>query len=199
MSDPDGGAGEAARLVLQSSIPDGGAPGEAPEVERSAHFGAGPAAERSAHVGAGTGGEEAREVVARVARRTFTALDPAAKGRPPGGVADWTVKHITTHFAEEITLDDLARGVQLSKFHFLRKFRKEVGMTPGAFLKRYRIVQAMERLTTTRRPIREVAHMVGYKDATAFSRAFIHFTGMQPYLFRETRQTKVAEDPESYG
>jgi AraC-like DNA-binding protein len=172
MSNRDGGTGEAPRFELQSGMAGGRT------------FAAEPCE------------EGAREIVARVASRTFTSLDPAAKGQPPGGVAAWTVKHISIHFAEEITLDDLARGVRLSKFHFLRKFHKEVGLTPGAFLKRYRIVQAMERLTATRRPIREVAQMVGYKDATAFSRAFMRVTGTQPYLFRETRRLRAPERPE---
>ena len=54
----------------------------------------------------------------------------------------------------------------------------------------------MEQLTTSRRPIREVAQLVGYKDATAFSRAFIRVTGTQPYLFRVTRQSKAVEGQE---
>jgi AraC-like DNA-binding protein len=170
MNNPDSERGEAAASRPQSGTPDE----TAGAVERE--------------------GGKTHEVIARVASRTFTTLDPAARGRSPGEVTAWTVKHITNHFAEEITLDDLARGVQLSKYHFLRKFRKEVGITPGAFLKRYRIVQAMEQLTTSRRPIREVAQLVGYKDPTAFSRAFIRVTGTQPYLFRETRRTKAAEE-----
>jgi transcriptional regulator GlxA family with amidase domain len=105
----------------------------------------------------------------------------------------------SNHFAEDISLDVLARGVQLSKYHFLRKFRMEVGITPGAFLKRYRIVRAMDHLTGTQRTIREIGQMVGYRDPAAFSRAFTQIAGTQPYLYRVTRRLKVAEEQAPYG
>ena len=149
-------------------------------------------------VASGADLEDPLEVVAHVARRTFTALVPQPGGSP-SHVAAWTVKYIANHFAEDIKLDDLARGAQLSKYHFLRKFRLEVGITPGAYLKRYRIVQAMDHLTGSRRTIREIGQMVGYRDPAAFSRAFAQIAGTQPYLYRVTRQSKVAEEQEPYG
>jgi len=137
------------------------------------------------------------EIVAHVARRTFTTLDwkPVAS---PSPATVRTVKYISNHFAENISLDDLARGAQLSKYHFLRKFHQEAGMTPGAFLKRYRIVQAMDHLTGTRHKIKEIGQMVGYRDPAAFSRAFTQIAGTQPYLYRVTRQAKVAEEQAPY-
>ena len=102
--------------------------------------------------------DEPLEVVAHVARRTFTTLDPKPGGSP-SHVTAWTVKYISNHFAEPVKLDDLARGAQLSKYHFLRKFRMEVGITPGAYLKRYRIVQAMDQLT---REIRQSINVLSF-------------------------------------
>jgi AraC-like DNA-binding protein len=140
----------------------------------------------------------ALEIVARVARRTFMMLDrkPAAA---PSRVALWTVKYISNHFAEDISLDDLARGAQLSKYYFLRKFRQEVGITPGAYLKRYRIVQAMDRLIGTRLTIKRIGQMVGYRDPAAFSRAFTQIAGTQPYLYRVTRRHKLPEEQAPAG
>ena len=142
--------------------------------------------------------DEPFEIVAHVARRTFTTLDRKA-GRPPSHVTAWTVKYISNHFAEAVTLDDLARCAQLSKYHFLRKFRMEAGITPGAYLKRYRIVQAMDHLIGSRRTIREIGQMVGYRDPAAFSRACTQIAGTQPYLYRVTRRLKVAEEQAPYG
>jgi len=134
------------------------------------------------------------EIVAHVARRTFTTLD-RKPGVSPSQVTIWTVEYISSHFSEKIPLAALARGAQLSKYHFLRKFRQEAGMTPGAYLKRYRIVQAMDYLTGTRHTVKKIGRMVGYRDPTAFSRAFTQITGTQPYLYRVTRRLKVAEQP----
>jgi AraC-like DNA-binding protein len=149
-------------------------------------------------VESGADPEDPLEVVAHVARRTFTPLAPQPGGSP-SRVTSWTVKYIASHFAENIKLEDLARGAQLSKYLFLRKFRLEVGITPGAYLKRYRIVQAMDHLTSSRRTIREIGQMVGYRDPAAFSRAFAQIAGTQPYLYRVTRRSKVAEEKEQYG
>ena len=132
------------------------------------------------------------EIVAHVARRTFTMLD-RKPGVTPSQVTIWTVEYISDHFAEKISLAALARGAQLSKYHFLRKFRQEAGMTPGAFLKRYRIVQAMDHLTGTRHKIKEIGQMVGYRDPAAFSRAFTQIAGTQPFLYRVTRRLRAAE------
>jgi AraC-like DNA-binding protein len=137
-------------------------------------------------------------IVAHVARRTFTALDLEPR-RAPSSATVWTVKYISNHFAENISLGDLARGAQLSKYYFLRKFHREVGLTPGAYLKRYRIVQAMDQLTGTRHTIKEIGRMVGYRDPTAFSRAFTQVTGTRPYLYRATRRSKVAEEESPRG
>ena len=138
------------------------------------------------------------EIVMRVAHRTFATLDRKPV-RSPSPVTAWTVKYISNHFAENIRLEDLAREAQLSKYHFLRKFHQEIGMTPGAYLKRYRIVQAMDQLTGTRHTIKEIGQRVGYRDPAAFSRAFTQIAGTQPYLYRVTRQAKVAEERTLYG
>ena len=135
------------------------------------------------------GPAELVEVIARVARRTFTPL--AREGaEPPSSVIQWGVTYVSRHFGEDIKLDDVARAAGLSKFHFLRRFRKEAGMTPGAFLQRYRIVQAMERLVGSNCTITEIAKTVGYASPAAFSRAFLKITGTPPYLYRHTRKRK---------
>jgi len=127
------------------------------------------------------------EIVAHVARRTFTRLGAPPAARPSPEV-EGTVQFVLEHFRDDITLDDLARAAGLSKYHFIRKFRKEAGITPGAFLLRYRMVRAMELLTRTDAKIREVASAVGYRDPAAFSRAFLRTTGTKPYLYRQTRR-----------
>jgi AraC-like DNA-binding protein len=138
------------------------------------------------------------EIVAHVARRTFTTLDRKSAGAP-SQVTLWTVEYISSHFAEKVSLAALARGAQLSKYHFLRKFHQEAGMTPGAYLKRYRIVQAMDYLTGTRHTVKKIGRMVGYRDPAAFSRAFTQVAGTQPYLYRVTRRAEAAQEQPPAG
>ena len=95
---------------------------------------------------------------------------------------------MTTNFIYNITLDDMAQAAGLSKYHFLRKFRQEAGMTPGAFLQRYRIAEAMKELADSKQQVRDIAKRVGYRDPAAFSRAFSKIAGVQPRRFRQEQQ-----------
>ena len=147
----------------------------------------GPVAAESQGVKAHT---SCREILSRVARRTFTPLTPTAATPPSPGVA-WSVRHIVRNYAKPVTLNDLAHGAGLSKFHFTRKFRNETGITPIAFLQRYRICRAMDQLVQSRRTVSAIAREVGYRDAAAFSRAFLKTVGAPPLLYRQTRHTQT--------
>lgn len=107
---------------------------------------------------------------------------------------EWSIRYVCHNFAEPFTIGELARFVGLSKYHFSRKFRKETGLAPRAFVQRYRITRAMDLLVDSEHRIRDIAWRVGYKDHAAFSRAFNRITGTQPILYRLTRQSRRAED-----
>ena len=125
----------------------------------------------------------AAEIVSQVAARTFTALD-AVPGKGPSKAVDWSIRYISEHYGRGLQVGELAIVAGLSKFHFLRRFRKETGMTPGMFLQRYRMCKAMERLVQSNCAIQTIAREVGYQDPAAFSRAFLKTIGTQPCLYR---------------
>lgn len=134
------------------------------------------------------------DISAYLAQLDHTPLAPTPQNTPSPSV-HWCINHIKQNYAHGLSLDQMAEGAGLSKFHFLRKFRDEVGLTPCAFLKHYRLGKAMERLAQSNRPIRAIAEEVGYQDAAAFSRAFRKTVGTQPGKYRHTRQapTRKAE------
>ena len=99
-----------------------------------------------------------------------------------------SIEHVLKSFDRPLTVADLAGRVGLSRFHFTRKFRRETGITPGAFLKRYRMARAMEMLSESNNPINVIASRVGYGDHAAFSRAFAKVAGMPPTRYRLARQ-----------
>jgi len=131
-------------------------------------------------------------VIALVVGRTFIPIrtNQAAELSDP---VKWSIRYVCHNFAENFTVAELARFAGLSKYHFTRKFRKETGITPGAFLQRYRITQAMSMLVRSQQPIRRIALNVGYKDHAAFSRAFGRIAGTRPTLYRLTRQEQPGE------
>jgi transcriptional regulator GlxA family with amidase domain len=83
-----------------------------------------------------------------------------------------------------ITVGDIADYVGLSKFHFVRVFSRLAGISPGALLRRMRIVRAARLLEESSLSVSEVGMAVGYCYATAFARAFRGVLGTSPSSYR---------------
>jgi AraC-like DNA-binding protein len=83
-------------------------------------------------------------------------------------------------YAEPLTVDDLARAAAMSRFHFSRLFRDEVGEAPYQHLLRVRIGRAAELLQNGRTSVTEAALAVGFHDFSRFSRTFRRFVGRLP-------------------
>jgi signal transduction histidine kinase/DNA-binding LacI/PurR family transcriptional regulator/AraC-like DNA-binding protein len=94
--------------------------------------------------------------------------------------------YLHEHYATPISRHDLARHVGMDEDYLTYCFRQELGMTPVAYLTRYRITQAKHLLTTTNRSITEIALEVGFSDSGYFSRVFRREMGMAPDLYRRT-------------
>jgi signal transduction histidine kinase/AraC-like DNA-binding protein/DNA-binding LytR/AlgR family response regulator len=92
--------------------------------------------------------------------------------------------HIHGHYAEELNREELARHVNASEGHLARCFRQETGITPMAYLNRYRVSQAKTILTTTDKSITAVAMAVGFSDNNYFSRVFRQEVGCSPLTYR---------------
>jgi AraC-like DNA-binding protein len=93
--------------------------------------------------------------------------------------------YIHQHYAEPISRADLARHVALSQDYLTACFRKELGVTPVAYLNRYRVHQARQLLTDTGKSITEIALKVGFSDSGYFSRVFRREVGKSPEAYRQ--------------
>ncbi len=92
---------------------------------------------------------------------------------------------IEAHAHEAIDLDDAAAEAGLSAFHFLRLFRRVLGVTPHQYLVRSRLRRAARLLTEDRRSITEIAYEVGFADLSNFVRSFHRAAGVSPRRFRK--------------
>jgi AraC-like DNA-binding protein len=80
-------------------------------------------------------------------------------------------------------VDELARGVHLSRAAFSERFHRQVGAPPLGYLRAWRMLKARRELQYAA-TIRAVAKNVGYGSAQGFSRAFRRFFGHSPSTLR---------------
>lgn len=101
---------------------------------------------------------------------------------------DRRIQQVTTLIQEEftrpLTLQELARTVNLSPSHFRRLFRAETGQTPARYLKACRMAKAKELAETTHYSVKEIIHHVGMGDDSHFVRDFERLHGLSPTRLR---------------
>ncbi len=82
---------------------------------------------------------------------------------------------------ERIALGDMAAMVNLSKAHFIRKFREVTGQTPNQYLIRVRCARAHD-LLREGNSVQQTAQTCGYPDMYSFSKQFRKVYGFAPSL-----------------
>ena len=108
----------------------------------------------------------------------------ALRERGTSGVIARAMKYMEAHLAEEITLEKLSRELDLSQFHFSRKFKEETGKNFIEFLNEVRIRKAKEYLSDPMISIGDVCMRCGYSDPNYFSRVFRKTEGISPSEWR---------------
>lgn len=95
---------------------------------------------------------------------------------------------IEAQFDSDLRLDSLARTACLSRHHLIRAFRKEVGLTPHAYVIDVRVRRAQERLRRGESPA-TVATAVGFADQAHLTRAFKARLAVAPGAYRRAVRT----------
>lgn len=119
--------------------------------------------------------------------RVHSSLDGfRAKGR--SGLAPWQVAKVMDYMTErldrQVSLDELANLLNLSRFHFCTAFRLATGQTPHRWLTARRVERAKELLRHSDALITDIALRVGYQTPSAFAASFRREVGMTPRGFR---------------
>lgn len=98
---------------------------------------------------------------------------------------------------EPIDLERTAGEAGLSSFHFLRVFRRVLGVTPHQYLVRTRLRRAARLLAEGERSVTDIAYAVGFGDLSNFVRTFGRAAGMSPSEFRQLRRRRVLTGSEA--
>jgi transcriptional regulator GlxA family with amidase domain len=91
-----------------------------------------------------------------------------------------------TRLAEPLGLDDLATRAGMSRRTFTRRFREEVGLSPGQWLTRQRVELARDLLETTDLAADAVASRAGFGTAAAMRHHLRAALGTSPMAYRRT-------------
>ncbi len=95
--------------------------------------------------------------------------------------------YLRAHYADNVSLEQLAQTVYLSPFHLSRLFRERLGLPPHTYLNQIRVNHA-KTLLNSGLSLTAVAHDVGFADQSHLSKAFKRVVGVSPGEYRKIRQ-----------
>jgi AraC-like DNA-binding protein len=81
------------------------------------------------------------------------------------------IVYIEKHYKTSFSLDDLIEKAFLSKFHLIRIFKKQTGLTPHAYQMQLRLNEA-RRLIFQDKSLTEIAYDLGFADQAHFTNTF---------------------------
>ncbi|TCC03831.1 helix-turn-helix domain-containing protein [Kribbella soli] len=116
----------------------------------------------------------------------YRSKEPGPKdgGESLGGLLDWAVERL----GEPITVDDLARRVNLSPRTLARRFEQQLGAAPGQWLLAQRIARTRVLLEETELSVDAIATRVGLSSATNLRRRFRAALHTTPSAYRRAYQ-----------
>lgn len=98
------------------------------------------------------------------------------------------VDYISYNYVNDISVEDIAEFVGISRSQLFRAFRSNVGKSPSAFLTDFRIRQACSLLADSSLSVSSVAYSVGYSDNLYFSKVFHKIKGVTPSEYRKKKR-----------
>lgn len=97
------------------------------------------------------------------------------------------LQYIQTHYADSISLTDIANTANVSKNTALRYFQENIGISPIDYLIQYRIGIACRLLNETNDKIAHIAANTGYDNTSYFCRLFKKYVEMSPAQYRSRK------------
>lgn len=93
-------------------------------------------------------------------------------------------EYVMQNLSELISMDDLAAELNMSKFHFLREFKKATEKTPYQYVIETRLDRATRLLGNPGLSLSDIAYQLGFSDQSHFTRHFKRQYGQSPGRFR---------------
>lgn len=92
-----------------------------------------------------------------------------------------------------LSLQQIADRLAISRRNFDRRFSKATGFTPAEYRQRVKVELAKKAFESSRKQIHEVMYEVGYSDIKAFREVFRNITGVTPLEYRSKYNRELNE------
>lgn len=99
---------------------------------------------------------------------------------------------IEEHYADKLSVEQIAEKVHLNGRSFLRRFKKATSNTPLEYIQRVKIEAAKKMLESTTKTILEVMYGIGYVDDKAFRGTFKKISGLSPKAYQKKYNKEMA-------
>ena len=112
------------------------------------------------------------------------------------------IHYIAEHYADPLTLDDIANIIHVSKSECCRCFKRVVSLSPIEFLIQYRVMEAIRKMQAKEavaKSISQLSASVGFNNASYFNKQFKRHTNCTPPEYRnkllsEAQNAKLEND-----
>jgi AraC family transcriptional regulator len=94
---------------------------------------------------------------------------------------------------QDLTINDLALSVYLSRWHFAHLFKAHVGVSPARYLKSLKMCEAKRLLKVSPMSVKEIMFRLRIKDKSHFERDFKKQYGLTPAQYRLDGSRKLLE------
>lgn len=98
--------------------------------------------------------------------------------------AEAAIRSMRKFLPEPPSIQELAEEARVTPWHFIRIFRRAVGIPPGAYLAALRIAQAKKLLLDTPDRVTDICFDLGFESLGSFTSRFTRLVGVSPTAFR---------------
>lgn len=125
-----------------------------------------------------------QSLLMNVARMNHKSSSKVRKQSNGVSRVSFALHHIGKHYAEEMTVGDLAKVSHMSETHFRRIFQQTMNMTPSDYVNLVRIQMACEFMKKSEDSMEMVAEKCGFQSVSTFNRNFKKILGITPYQWK---------------